>query len=83
VGCGKSSAATASSPPHSRGFEDTDSDGSFDRRFLVRLTIQLVDDDTLTATGTIVDLTLDGTTLLAGPISGILSKATRMRVIRE
>jgi hypothetical protein len=65
------------------GFEDTDSDGSFDRRFMVRMTIQLADDDTLTATGTIVDLTLDGTTLLAGPISGILTKATRMRVVRE
>lgn len=65
------------------GFEDTDSDGSFDRRFLVRMTIQLVDDDTLTATATIVDLTLDGATLLSAPVSGILTKATRMRVIRE
>jgi len=65
------------------GFEDTDSDGSFDRRFMVRVTIQLVDDDTWTATGTLDSLTLDGTTLLAAPLSGTLVKATRMRVIRE
>jgi hypothetical protein len=65
------------------GFEDTDSDGSFDQRFLVRMTIQLLDDDTLTATGTLDTLTLDGTTMLSGSLSGILVKATRMRVIRE
>ena len=64
-------------------FEDTDSDGFFDRRLLVRLTIHLVDGDTLTATGTIDALTLDGTTLLAGPFPGALIKGTRMRVMRE
>jgi hypothetical protein len=64
-------------------FEDTDSDGFFDRRLLVRLTIHLVTDDTWTATGTIDALTLDGTTRLAGPFPSILLEATRMRVMRE
>ena len=64
-------------------FEDTDSDGFFDRRLRVRSTIQLVDDDTFTATNTLDVLTLDGATLTAGPFSGIVQEATRMRVIRE
>jgi hypothetical protein len=65
------------------GFSDSDSDGSFDQRFLVRMTIQLMDDNTLTATGTLDTLTLDGTTPVSGSLSGILVKATRMRVMRE
>jgi hypothetical protein len=65
------------------GFLDSDSDGSFDLRTRVRLTIQLLDDDTLTMTGTAEFLSLDGTTLLLGPFSGIPVEGTRMRVIRE
>jgi hypothetical protein len=65
------------------GFDDSDSDGAFDRRFLARLTIHLLDRKRFTATGTIDNLTLDGTTPLGPPISGVTVEATRMRVIRE
>jgi hypothetical protein len=65
------------------GFMDTDSDGFFDQRFRVRLTIQLLDGDMLTFTGTTESLTLDGTTVLAGPFPGILGQGTRMHVIPE
>ena len=47
------------------GFGDNDSDGFFDLRFRVRLTIQLLDRERFTATCTGDALTLDGTTLLA------------------
>jgi hypothetical protein len=65
------------------GFEDSDSDGSFDRRFLVRSTIHLLDRERFTATSTVDNLTLDGTTLLGPPFPGITVQATRMHVIRE
>jgi hypothetical protein len=64
-------------------FEDNDSDGAFDRRVRVRLTIHLLDDDTITGTGTVDVLTLDGTTQVAGPFAGIPFEGTRMHVIRE
>jgi hypothetical protein len=64
-------------------FIDSDSDGFFDQRSRVRLTIQLLDDDRLTATATADFLTLDGTGQLAGPFPGIGLEGTRMRVIRE
>lgn len=64
-------------------FEDSDSDGSFDVRLRVRLTIHLLDDDTITGTSTIDVLTLDGTTQLAGPFPGIPLEGTRMGVMRE
>lgn len=65
------------------GFEDGDSDGSYDSRFQVRLTIQLLDDNRLTMTSTPQFLSIDGTTLLAGPFPPIPGEGTRMRVIRE
>lgn len=65
------------------GFDDSDSDGSFDRRYLVRLTIHLLDRQKFTATGTIENLTLDGAIPLGPPFPGITVQATRMRVIRE
>lgn len=64
-------------------FQDSDSDGSYDGRFRVRLTIHLSDDDTITGTFTVDVLTLDGTTQVAGPFSGLPLEGTRMRVIRE
>jgi hypothetical protein len=64
-------------------FLDSDSDGSFDRRIRVRQTIHLLDDDTLTGTSTIDVLTLDGTTQLAGPFSGIALEGKRMKVLPE
>ncbi len=65
------------------GFEDSDSDGVFDRRFRIRATIHLLDRERFTATNTIENLTLDGTALLGPPFSGIAAHGTRMRVIRE
>lgn len=65
------------------GFDDSDSDGFFDRRFLVRLTIHLMDRETFVATGTIENLTVDGTTPLGPPFPGITVHATRMRVTPE
>lgn len=65
------------------GFDDSDSDGVFDRRFLVRETIRLLDRDRFTATGTIQNFTVDGVTPLAPPFSGITVQASRMHVIRE
>jgi hypothetical protein len=64
-------------------FEDSNSDGAFDRRVRVRLTIHLLDDDTLTGTGTADVLTLDGTTHVAGPFPGIPFNGTRMHVVPE
>lgn len=64
-------------------FEDSNSDGSFDSRLRVRLTIHLSDDDTITGTSTIDVLTLDGTTQVAGPFPGFPLEGTRMRVMRE
>jgi hypothetical protein len=65
------------------GFDDSDSDGVFDRRFRVRWTIHVLDRDRFTATNTIDNLTLDGTAFLAPPLSGIAVQGTRMRIIRE
>lgn len=65
------------------GFDDMDSDGVFDRRFRVRLTIQLLDHDRFMATATIDNLTLDGATLLGPPFPGFTVQGTRMRVIPE
>jgi hypothetical protein len=42
------------------GFVDTNSDGLFDQRFRVRLTIQLLDHERFTATATTQSLILDG-----------------------
>jgi hypothetical protein len=64
-------------------FQDSNSDGSFDLRLRVRLTIHLLDNDTITGTSTIDVLTLDGTTVLAGPFSGIPLEGTRRKVLRE
>jgi hypothetical protein len=64
-------------------FQDSDSDGSFDSRLRVRLTIHLLDNDTITGTSTVDVLTLDGTTQVAGPFPGIPLEGTRMRVMRE
>ena len=65
------------------GFDDTDRDGAFDRRFRIRATIHLLDRERFTATNTIENLTLDGTTLLGPPFPGITVQGTRMHVIRE
>jgi len=64
-------------------FQDSNSDGSFDLRLRVRLTIHLLDDDTIIGTSTIDVLTLDGTTQVAGPFSGIPLEGTRMTVMPE
>jgi hypothetical protein len=65
------------------GFDDSDSDGAFDRRFRIRATIHLLDRQRFTATNTIENLTLDGTTPLGPPFPGIAVQGKRMRVIRE
>jgi hypothetical protein len=65
------------------GFNDTDGDGVFDQRFRIRLTIQLLDRETFTATGTSDNLTLDGTTPLGPSFPGVTVQGTRMRVMRE
>lgn len=65
------------------GFDDSDSDGVFDHRFRVRLTYQLLDRERFTATATLDNLTLDGTTLLGPPLPGFTVQGTRMHVIRE
>jgi len=65
------------------GFDDSDSNGVFDRRFRVRATIHLLDCERFTQSNTIENLTLDGTTLLGPPFSGIAVQGKRMRVIRE
>jgi hypothetical protein len=64
-------------------FNDSDSDGVFDQRFRIGLTIHLLDRDRFTATCTVNDtVSLDGTTLLgAGP--GCTVRSTRMLVIPE
>jgi hypothetical protein len=64
-------------------FEDSNSDGAFDLRAPVRLTIHLLDDDSITGTGTVDVVTLDGTTQVAGPFPGIPFEGTRMQVIPE
>lgn len=63
-------------------FRDNDSDGIFDSRTRVRLTLQL-HGDTITGTGTIEFRTLEENTLFAGPFPGATFRATRMKVIRE
>lgn len=63
-------------------FRDNDSDGNFDSRTRVRLTLQL-HGDTITGTGTIEFRTLEGNKLFAGPFPGATFRATRMKVIRE
>jgi hypothetical protein len=64
-------------------FQDSNSDGSFDLRIRVRLSIQLLDDDTFTGTSTVDVLTLDGTVQVAGPFPGIPLEGNRMRVRQE
>jgi hypothetical protein len=64
-------------------FQDSDSDGSFDSRIRVRLTIHLWDEDTITGTTTVDVLTLDGTTQVAGPFPGFPLEGKRMRVLPE
>lgn len=64
------------------GFSDISADGMFDQRFQVCLTIQLLEDDTLTGTFTLEFLTLDGAILVVGPFTGTF-EGTRMRVTRE
>jgi hypothetical protein len=64
-------------------FLDSNSDGLFDSRIRVRLTIQLLDEDTFTATSTVDVLTLDGTTQVAGPFPGIPLEGKKMRVMHE
>jgi hypothetical protein len=64
-------------------FQDNNGDGSFDSRIRVRLTIHLLDDDSIAGTSTVDVLTLDGTTQVAGPFPGIPLEGTRMRVMRE
>ena len=64
-------------------FLDSNSDGFFESRIRVRQTIHLLDDDTFTGTSTVDVLTLDGTTLVAGPFPGIALEGKRMRVMPE
>jgi hypothetical protein len=64
-------------------FEDSNSDGAFDSRAPVRVTMHLLDDDTITGTGTVDVLTLDGTTHVAGPFPGIPFEGKRMHVVPE
>jgi hypothetical protein len=63
-------------------FQDTNSDGFFDTRFRIRMTIRLLDHDRYTATFKGDAVSLDGTTLL-GPQPGGTIDGTRMQVIRE
>lgn len=58
-------------------------DGSFDIRFRVFLTIQLLDNHTMIGTSSFEVLSLDGTTVLAGPIGGFTHEGTRMTVLPE
>lgn len=64
-------------------FHDSDSDGLFDKRLRVRITIQMVDADTITGTSTVDVLTLDGTSQVAGPFPGLPLSGKRMSVIPE
>jgi hypothetical protein len=64
-------------------FFDGDSDGSYDGRFRVRLTLHMLDADTFVGTATIDTLTLDGTTATTAPFPGTTVRATRMKVVRE
>ncbi|MCM3874009.1 MAG: hypothetical protein ND895_25250 [Pyrinomonadaceae bacterium] len=64
-------------------FRDSDGDEVLDGRFRVRLTIHLLDDDTMTGTFTVDLLTLDGTTQVGGPFPGLPLEGTRMKVMRE
>jgi hypothetical protein len=63
-------------------FIDSDFDTNFDIRARIRLTVY-VENDTLTGTGTIEILSLDGSQLLDGPFPGATIVATRMTVIPE
>jgi hypothetical protein len=64
-------------------FTDTNSDGFFDRRVRIRLTIHLLDHESFTATATTQALTLDGSTPLFPPVPGVTVQGTRMHVIPE
>jgi hypothetical protein len=64
-------------------FEDIDRDGTFDVKYRIRLTYQVVDRNTLVATGTSDTFSVDGTTLLAPSFPGATIRARRMRVIPE
>ena len=64
-------------------FFDGDSDGNYDGRFRVRLTLHMLDADTFVGTAAIDTLTLDGTTATTPPFLGTTVRATRMKVVRE
>jgi hypothetical protein len=64
-------------------FQDTNSDGLYDKRLRVRLTLHLIDNETLTGSSTVDVLTLDGETQVAGPFSGLSIDGKRMKVIPE
>jgi hypothetical protein len=64
-------------------FTDSNSDGFFDRRVRIRLTIHLLDHESFTATATTQALTLDGSTPLFPPVPGVTVQGTRMHVIPE
>jgi hypothetical protein len=63
-------------------FDDSNSDGFFDRRFRIPMTIHLLDHERFTATFKGDEVSLDGTTLLA-PQAGGTIQGTRMHVIPE
>lgn len=65
------------------GFLDTDSNGFFDQRVQVRLSIQVLDHERFTATATNQSLSLDGNTPLFPPVQGISVQGTRMLVKQE
>lgn len=62
-------------------FRDSDGDGAFDRRFLVRLMLQITGHDTMSGTSDFEVRTLDGQTLLAGPFVGFTVEARRMTIV--
>ena len=64
-------------------FQDSDGDGLFDKRLRVRLTIHLIDADTISGSSTVDILTLDGTTPVAGPFPGLPIEGKRLKVIPE
>lgn len=64
-------------------FFDNNLDGINDGRYRVRMTLHVLDDDTFTGTSTLDLLTLDGTTVVAGPFPGLPIEGKRMKVLRE
>ena len=64
-------------------FQDTNSDGLYDKRLRVRLTLHLIDNETFTGSSSVDVLTLDGETQVAGPFSGLSIDGKRMKVIPE